>query len=154
MLRRSVKIDVTDIDSRSQWYAEGLDSPVQVHVKDGVLIVPDAGRGASHPVANEEDPIVAWIGLGLRHYCACNSYPGLDGRLHSHGVKNRRKIESRRTTADRELAIREIVKHVALVGMRLAPSVFKGGDIGGFAKIPRARVLSWDQVTRIHKNPV
>jgi hypothetical protein len=41
-----------------------------------------------------------------------------------------------------------------LIRVRLAPSVFKGGNIGGFAKIGRARVLGWDQVTRIHQNSV
>jgi hypothetical protein len=67
-----VKVDVTDIDSRSQWYAKGLDSPVQVHVKDGVLVVPDALRRVGYLVTNKKSPIVTGIRVGRSHSRACS----------------------------------------------------------------------------------
>ena len=47
-----------------------------------------------------------------------------------------------------------IVKHVTLPGVRLAPGVFMRANVGGFAKIGRARVLCCVQVTRLHQDPV
>ena len=64
--------------------------------------------------------------------------PSLDGRLHSHRVSRRRKGESVRTAANRKRTIGEIVEHVALVGMRLAPGEFMRGNVRGFAKILNA----------------
>ena len=48
----------------------------------------------------------------------------------------------------------EIVKHVALRGMRLAPRIFMWSNVSGFAKVGRARVLRRDDVTRVHQDPV
>ena len=47
-----------------------------------------------------------------------------------------------------------VVKHVALRGMRLAPVVFMRANVGRFAKVGRARILRCDQVTRLHHDPV
>jgi hypothetical protein len=83
-----VKFDVTQWDRKSEENAEGLDSAIQVHVKDGVLIVPNPGVWSCHFVTDEENPIVTRIGLGLTH-CGARTCPGLDGRLHSHCVTGR-----------------------------------------------------------------
>ena len=61
MLRRRVKLDVTDIDSRSQRHAEGLDGAVQVHVKKSILIVPHSSREVCYFVTHVPDAIVARI---------------------------------------------------------------------------------------------
>lgn len=63
---------------------KGLNTAIQIHVKDGVLIVPDASSGACYLITDEEFPIVSGIGHDLSHCCA-RSCPGLDGGLHSHG---------------------------------------------------------------------
>jgi hypothetical protein len=42
MLRRRVKGDVTNIDSGPHRHAEGLNSAIQVLVKEGIIIVPDS----------------------------------------------------------------------------------------------------------------
>ena len=63
---------------------EGLNGAIQVHVKDGVLIMPQPGIWASYLVTDEEDPIVTRIGLNLID-CGARSCPGLDSRLHSDG---------------------------------------------------------------------
>ena len=65
MLRRRVKLDVTDIDSGSQWHAEGLDSAVEVHVKKSVFIVPHAATQVGDFVTHKPDTIVARIRPGL-----------------------------------------------------------------------------------------
>ena len=61
MLRRRVKLDVTDIDSGSQWHAEGLDSAVEVHVKKSVFIVPHTATQVGDFVTHKPDTIVARI---------------------------------------------------------------------------------------------
>ena len=52
-----------------------------------------------------------------------------------------------------KLAIGEIVKHVALVRMSLAPGAFMRDDVLRFGKIGHARIATC-QVTRINQNPV
>jgi hypothetical protein len=44
---------------------EGLDGAIQVHVKDGILIVPHPGSWACHFVTDVESAIITWIGLNL-----------------------------------------------------------------------------------------
>src|SRR4030095_2478016 len=41
-LRRRVKPDVTDVDSRSQRHSERLNGAIEILIIDGVLIMPDA----------------------------------------------------------------------------------------------------------------
>jgi hypothetical protein len=67
-----VKVDIGYSDSGSQWHAKGLDCPVQVHVKNGVLIVPDPFRRVGYVVTNEESSIVTGIGIGRSHGRACS----------------------------------------------------------------------------------
>ena len=52
VLRRSVETDVAYVNSGVQRHAEGLNSAVEVHVKQGILIVPYAGRRAGYFVAH------------------------------------------------------------------------------------------------------
>lgn len=132
---------------------KGLNPPIQVHVKDGVFIMPDPGIRSRYFVADEEDPIVTRIGLDLG-YRGASIRPSLDGRLHSHGVTGLVKYEIGRPAADRKLLIGKIVKHVALVRMRLAPGVFRRGNVGGLAIISRAWVLRWDQVSHVCQDSV
>ena len=63
---------------------ERLNSAIQVHVKDGILIMPDSRGRPSYLVTDEEETIVTRIGLDLL-YCGARSCPGLDSRLHSDG---------------------------------------------------------------------
>ena len=52
VLRRSVKPDVTYVGPGAQRHTEGLNSAVEVHVKQNILIVPYAGRRAGYFVAH------------------------------------------------------------------------------------------------------
>ena len=63
-----MKPDVTDVDSGSQWHAEGLNGAIQVLVIKSVLIVPNASSRVGHLVTHEPDAIVARIRLDLI-YC-------------------------------------------------------------------------------------
>ena len=151
MLGRHVKTDVTDIDARPKGHAERLDGSIQVLVIKRVFIMPDSSRRAGHFVADEPNAIVAWIRLDPVSRCARPSHYRW---LHSHRVTNWGKKEIRRTATDRKLLIGEIVKHVALTRMRLAPGVFMGADVCRFAIISRAGVLGWDQVSHVNQDPV
>ena len=135
MLRRGVETDVSDIDSGSQRHTKGLNGAIQVHVKERVLIVPDASRRIGYLVAHEPNPIVARIRLDPGYWGAGDSPPSNDGRLHLYCDSSGCKGERVRTAANRKRAIGEIVEHVALARMRLAPAEFMGGDVSGFAKI-------------------
>ena len=132
---------------------KGLYGAIQVHVKDGILIVPHPIRRACYLIADKEDSIVTRIGFNLR-YRGASICPSLDSRLHSHRVTSLVKGEIGRTAGNRKLLIRVIVKHVALVRMCLAPGVFVRADVGGFAIIARAWVLRWDEISHVNQDPV
>src|SRR5882724_1871591 len=142
-----MKSEVTNIHSSSQRYAEGLNRTIQVHVKERILVVPDPGRRISYSIAHEPNPIVTGIGLNLV-YRRARIRPSLDGRLHSHGVTGLVKCEIGRPATDCKLLVGEIVKHVALARMRLAPGVFSRRDIVRFGEVARAEILCWNQVAR------
>ena len=55
-------------------------------------------------------------------------------------VRPRAKRKIGRTTADRELAIGDVVIHVAFAGMRLAPCVFVRANVLRFAEIGRTLI--------------
>lgn len=132
---------------------EGLNRPIKVHVEDGVFIMPHTGIWSCYLVPDKELPIVTWIGLNLIDCCA-RRCPLLDSWLHSHCAALRCKGEKCRAAANGEFTVREIVKHVAFRGMRLAPGKFMGADIGGFAKVARAWIPPWGQVSHVYQDPV
>jgi hypothetical protein len=95
-----MKSDIAQI-RRKTWKNnfEGLNGTIQVHVKDGVVIMPHPGGGASHLVTDEEETIVTRVRLHLL-YCGARSCPRLDSRLHSDGGTDWRKIEKCRAASD------------------------------------------------------
>lgn len=147
-----MKTDVTDVHSRPNGHTEGLDRAIEIFVIDREFIVPDAGRRIRHLVANQENAIVSRIGFELVHSGAGNC-PGLDGGLHSHCVSESCKSEAG-GAAYREVTVGDIVKHVALARMTLAPGVFMRTNVGGFSKIGCARILRRVQVAGLDPDPV
>src|SRR5215471_17679227 len=108
---------------------------------------------SSHFVADEENTVVAGIRLVLSHRGA-GSRPGHDSRLHAHGLARRRKREVWRAAANVILAIGNVVKHVALTGMRLAPGEFMRRNVGSFGKIGCALILCCVEVASLYTDPV
>lgn len=102
-------------------------------------------------VTHKPDAIIAWIRLGLADR---SSIPSHDGRLHPHGRANRLKPEIGWSSANRELAIRDIVEHVAFSRIRLAPGILVRTDIGSFAKIGRTRILCGVEVVDLNPDSV
>jgi hypothetical protein len=149
-LRWRVESDVTDVGSSSQRHAKGLDRAIEVLVIQRILVVPDALAWISHFVTHKPDAIVSRIRLHLIYCCA---RPSHDGRLHPHGRAERRKREIG-SAGDRELTIGDVVKHVALVGMRLAPCVFVRTNVCRFAKIGGTLIEVCVQVVYLHANPM
>ena len=147
-----MKADIANVHSGNQRHTEGLDRAIEVLIVERVFIVPHTGAGVSHFITHKPNAIVAWIGFDLIH-CSPTRHPGLDGGLHSHRVANSRKIEIG-GACDIKLPIRGIVKHVTLVGMRLAPGVLVWTKISGFAEIGCPRILSCVQVTAFNSDPV
>ena len=98
-LGRRVKSNVANVDTRPDPYQEALNAVVEVLVVDGVLIVPHAVVWSRHLAADKENSIVSRIRLVLSHRCA-RSCPSHEGRLHSDGGTECRKIEKCRATAD------------------------------------------------------
>lgn len=146
-----MKTNVADINSGAQRHAERLNRAVKVHVKQRVLIMPDAGGRISYFVAHKPNSVVAWIRLHLAYSCA-SICPCLDGGLHSHCVASLIEYEIRRTATDRKLLVREIVKHVALARMRLAPGELMRSDVGSFAVICRAGVLRRIEIRHVRED--
>jgi len=148
-----MKTDVTDVYSRPKGHTEGLDRAIEIFVIDREFIVPDAGRGICHVVANEENTIVTRVGFELVYGGALDARPSLDGGLHSHCATNCRKRETR-GASDVELTVRNIVKHVALVRMTLAPGIFMRANVCGFAKIPGIWIHCCVQVVDLNPDPM
>jgi hypothetical protein len=153
MLRWRVELDVTQRNWKPEENLKGLNCAVEVHVKDGILIMPHPGIWPRYLGTDEEDPIVTRIGFDLAD-CRARTCPGLDSRLHSDRTTHRRKSEIWRAAADRKLTIREIVKHVALCRMRLAPGVFMRANVSGFTKISGSRISRRSQVSHVNQDPV
>ena len=95
-----MKSDIAQI-RRKTWKNnfEGLDGTIQVHVKDGVVIVPHSGIWSCYLVTYKEDTIVTRIGLNLTDRGA-GSCPRLDSGLHSDCGTDRRKVEKCRAATD------------------------------------------------------
>ena len=80
-----MKTDVAYVNPGAQGRAEGLNSAVEVHVKQGILIVPYASTGVGYLVAHKPCTIISGIRFDLVHRRS-RTCPKLDGRLHTHGV--------------------------------------------------------------------
>ena len=91
--------DVAHVNSAVQRHAEGLNSAVEVHVKQGILIVPHAGRGVGYFVAHQPNAVVTRIGFNLIDCRVC-SCPRLDSRLHSDGRTDGRKVKKSRPASN------------------------------------------------------
>ena len=137
-------------DAASHRDSKRLNRPIQILVIERVLVMPNSSRWVCHFIANECDAVVSRIGLDP---IDGRSGPGKNGRLRSHRGSNRRKPETR-GSADSELTIRDVVVHVALPGISLAPDVFMWSDVLTFGKIGRARILRCVQVAHCHRDPV
>ena len=154
MLRRRMKFDVSDIDSRSHRHSERLNRPIEVLVIERVLIVPHASTQVGYFVAHKPDPVVARSRLDLIYRRAICTSPSHDGRVLSYSRASRAKIEIRRSATHGMLSVRSVVKHVALSRMTLAPDTFIRDDVIGFGKIGSAGVLRRYQVAGLHENAV
>ena len=74
-----MKVDVADVNPRSQRHAERLNSAVQILVIHSVFVVPDTGRWVRNLVTHKPDSVIARVGFSLADRRAS---PGYDGRLH------------------------------------------------------------------------
>ena len=114
---------------------ERLDGAIQVLVIDGIFIVVHTGGWPCHFVTDEENTIVAWIGLDrIAHRRAG---PDRDGRLFTHGFADGTKTKGLVDSRYAVLTVRGVVIHVALVRMTLAPDAFVGDDVFRFGKVGR-----------------
>lgn len=133
-----MKADVTNVGAKTERNTERLNRAVQIRIVQSVLIVPDSGTWVCNFVTHEPDAVVSRIRLDLIHRGA-GPGPRRDGRPPPNGVTDRGKIEVR-CAAHHELAIGDIVIHVAFAGMCLAPGVFMRGNVLGFGEVGRALI--------------
>jgi len=137
LLNRRMKPDIAYVNSRSDRYAERLNTTIQILVVKRVFIVPHAGTGVRHFKAHEPDAIIARIRLDLVYRRAS---PRSNGWLLSHGGTHRTKRERLVDSGYGITLVRSVVVHVALARMTLAPGVFMRDDVIRFGKIGRSRV--------------
>ena len=115
-----------------------MNRAVKVLIVQSILIVPDSGTWVCNFVTHEPDAVVSRIRLDLVQR-GTGPGPHRDGGPPPNGVTNRGKIEVR-CPAHHEFAIGDIVIHVAVAGMRLAPGVFMRRDILGFGEVGRSLI--------------
>jgi len=136
-----MKLDVTDVHSRSHRHAEGLDGAIQVLVIKRIFIVPHAATQVGHFVTHEEDAVASrrrsrsWLDLIYRRTCPSRNRWVLSIGA-AYGTKTKGLIDSGHGI----LFVRSVVILVALVWMTLAPGAFVGDDVFRFGKIGRPRV--------------
>ena len=145
-----MKSDITHGRARSQRHSERLNRAIQILVIDRVLVMPDSSGRICDLVANEGNAIDSRSRLDLVDR---RSGPGLDGRLHSHRGSDGRKGETG-GASHTELTVGDIVVHVALPRMSLAPGVFMGSDVLTFGPVGRARIQRCVQIALLHLEPV
>ena len=90
MVRRSMKSDVTYVNSGPERHAEGLNRAIEVLVVNGVLVMTHAGRWVRYSVNDERATIDT--GLRLDQHASCAG-PGVGRWLHSECLADRRKRE-------------------------------------------------------------
>ena len=127
-----------------------MDRPIEVFVKERVLVVPNASRRVGHFVAHEPDTVVSRIGLDPVDCCAS---PSPDSRLHPRCGSVRAKAEIRSTTHN-VLTVGGVVKHVAFRRVSLAPGILMRSHVLRFGKIARALIECCIQIIGFHQNPV
>ena len=115
-----MKADVTNVCSKPQRNAEGLNRAVQVLIVQSVFIVPDSGTWVCDFAAHEPDAIVSWVRLNLVQRGAGDG-PCRNGRPHPHCRTNSGKGVVVPAAAYAELVVGCVVKHVAFRGVLLAP---------------------------------
>jgi len=131
-------------------HAKRLDRSIQVLIVYGVFIMPDAGRWIGNFVNDEGTPIDSRFRFDCDTGC---SRPRAGGRSHSNGGTNRGESEA--TCPGYVIsAIRRIVIHVALTGMRLTPSILLRTVILDLSVIGRAAIQRGIQVGSIDQNPM
>ena len=145
-----MKSDVTHGYSGCQGHSERLDGAIEVLVIDRVLVMPEASDWTGYFVANEGNAIDSWSWLDRVDR---RPGPGVDRRLHSHRGPHGREAE-RGGATNSELTVGNIVVHVALAWISLAPDVFVGSDVLTFGEVSRTRIRRCVQVARCHRDPV
>jgi len=146
-----VKIDVADINPKSQRHAERLNSAVEILVVHGVFVMPYTGTWVGHFVTHKPNSVVAWIGFYLAYR---PTSPGRDGWLHLHRRADGRKCEIVWASVNGKPPVGDIVIHVALPGMRLTPRVLMRSDVLTFRKIGRSSVERRVQIIDLNPDPV
>lgn len=115
-----MKADVSDVGTWPQRHTKRLNSPVQVLVIQGILIVPDSGTWICDFVAHEPDAVVSCVRLDLVQRGAGDG-PCRDGRPHPDCRTNSGKGVVVPAATYAELVVGCVVIHVAFRGMLLAP---------------------------------
>src|ERR1044071_5381762 len=112
--------------------------------------MPETSGRVCYLVGDKANAIVSRIGLELN---SRGSGPGRDRRLHPGCGPDGPKGETG-AAGNSELTEGDIVVHVALPGMRLAPGVFMRGNVLSFGEVGRAGILDCTQVAHCHREPV
>ena len=134
-----MKSYVTHGNSGSQGHSERLDRAIEVLVIDRVLVMPDSSVGTCDLVANESNAIARRSRRNCRSRLDLvdrRSRPGPDrSQLSLRGKSARGKCERTGRARDIVATVGDVVVHVALPGMRLAPDILMRGDVLRFGII-------------------
>src|SRR5262249_7601832 len=148
MLRWRMKSDVRDIYAWTDRHGEGLNRAIKILVVQRVFVVPDSGSRIADFVTHKPDAVVSRVRLGLRD---CRALSGRDDRYLAYIGANGAKTESRRATSHALLLIGDIIIHVTLARVTLAPGVLMRDDVLRFRKISGTQILCWDKIIRLHQ---
>src|ERR1041385_4192424 len=120
MLWWRMKSDVRNVYSWPDGHTERLDRAIEVLVIESVFIMVNTLRRIAHLVTHKPDAVVTRVRLNSADCCPSPSH---DSRLLSRGGANGAKTGIRRAATYALLLIGNVVIHVALARMTLAPRV-------------------------------
>src|ERR1051325_3798059 len=143
--------DVTNASRSSQGDRESLNASIQVLVIDGVFIVPNASGGVGYLVGNGADAVVTGVWLNL---VDGRSGPCPNRGLLPDGRSWWTKGERLSCAGDGVLAVGDVVVHVTLTRISLAPGVLVRGNVHRFGIIGCAGIQVCGEIANLDQHPV
>src|SRR5688572_10452572 len=151
MLRRRMEADIAYRHTGPCRNTKRLDRAIDILVIDGVLVMPYARRRIGHLITYDSDTVIPGI---RREGRPAGTVPGIDRRPLPDRRSGGREAERAGRTVNVVTPVRDVVVHVALAGIRLAPDVFVRGYVLSLGIIGGAHVLSRAQIGDLRQDPV
>src|ERR1043166_9875825 len=132
MLVGHMETSVADIHAKADGNSQRLYAAVEVLIIQSIFVMPRGRRDLRYLVDHPCDAVVAALRLDANFG---RSGPGIDRRLFTLRRANRREAERARRSETAESTVRNVVVHIALAGICLAPYILVRSDVHRFCNV-------------------